>query len=260
MVRKSDAAGTLVHREDGAVRRDSPVQALLQSFVHRQHGTSNIFRPELCVGVTAEAGVVAGACHPSMWFGASTPAAKQDNSGSASGSAEEKHELSNCERERVVDSKCNDTHDAAYNDNLYKAKKAKSRPWSQQEDAQLARIVARYGTADWCVVSSSMPGRSDRQCRDRYLNHVDASVNKAPWTDEEDAIIVGAHACLGNRWSSIVPLLQGRTANAIKNRFNATLLPRLRNPNAQMKRKRIISGCVWLTRSSRATHCVPSSD
>jgi hypothetical protein len=32
----------------------------------------------------------------------------------------------------------------------------------------------------------------------------------------------------GNRWVDMVPLLSGRTANAIKNRFNATLLPRIR--------------------------------
>ena len=33
----------------------------------------------------------------------------------------------------------------------------------------------------------------------------------------------------------MVPLLQGRPANAIKNRFNATLLPRIRQAGRMMK-------------------------
>jgi len=37
-----------------------------------------------------------------------------------------------------------------------------------------------------------------------------------------------AGPCAGNKWVEMVPLLNGRTANAIKNRFNATLLPRIR--------------------------------
>ena len=74
--------------------------------------------------------------------------------------------------------------------NAAKAKKAKS---------PRGRRKMRSSRESWHAmalltgaVSSSMPGRSDRQCRDRYLNHVDASVNKAPWTDEEDAIMWGA--------------------------------------------------------------------
>ena len=60
----------------------------------------------------------------------------------------------------------------------------------------------------------------------------DAALGAAPWSAPEDAVIIAAQARFGNKWMSVAALLPGRTANAIKNRWNATLLPRLRRQAA----------------------------
>ena len=93
-------------------------------------------------------------------------------------------------------------------------------PWTPKEDKRLKELVAEFGTR-WSVIAERLPGRIGKQCRERWLNHLDTSINRAPWTPAEDAILLETHKLKGNKWSEIAKLLPGRPENSVKNRYTS---------------------------------------
>ncbi|ELP94440.1 transcription factor WEREWOLF, putative [Entamoeba invadens IP1] len=92
--------------------------------------------------------------------------------------------------------------------------------WKKAEDSLLLEAVETFGLNNWKSVCRKIPGRTRKQCRERYLNHLsNGIVQKRPWTVTEDIFILKAVNQYGRKWSVICTMIQGRTANNIKNRF-----------------------------------------
>ncbi|KFO82537.1 snRNA-activating protein complex subunit 4, partial [Cuculus canorus] len=90
----------------------------------------------------------------------------------------------------------------------------KKGPWTPEEDAMLLAAVKKYGARDWYKIRTEVPGRSDAQCRDRYLKALHCDVKKGKWSlEEEEQLIelVQKHG-LGH-WSKIASELTHRTGS-----------------------------------------------
>lgn len=100
-------------------------------------------------------------------------------------------------------------------------------PFTPEEDELIKNYVANNGPRSWPRITILLPHRSSKQCRERWFNHLDPNVLKAPWTQEEDVFIYQQYKLMGGKWSKISKMLQGRTDNAIKNRWNSSISKRL---------------------------------
>jgi hypothetical protein len=99
--------------------------------------------------------------------------------------------------------------------------------WTREEDEAIVTFVNEHGDKDWAKLALLLEGRTGKQCRERYRNHLNTAISHCPWTLEEDGLLAQLHERYGNSWTRLAPFFQGRTDNCIKNRWNSTVKKRL---------------------------------
>lgn len=54
-----------------------------------------------------------------------------------------------------------------------------TRRWSDEEHQKLVGLVNEYGTyRSWTIIAQHLPGRTGKQCRERWLNHMVPNIKK----------------------------------------------------------------------------------
>ena len=107
--------------------------------------------------------------------------------------------------------------------------------WTHEEDMLIVDGMRPESAVkdDWVAIADAIPGRVAKQCRERWVNHLDPRLNKGSWTADEDALLACARDAWGNAWKRIAALLPGRAENTVKNRWHSAARRKASPPSAE---------------------------
>jgi len=112
----------------------------------------------------------------------------------------------------------------------------KKGPWTADEDAKLRQAVLLY-KYDWASISKMVGHRSGDQCSKRWREVVDPSINKQPWSPEEDALLLRLFAKHGSAWQEIKEHFSNRRGLQCRNRCCHLLGTRSKKGRARRTRE-----------------------
>jgi hypothetical protein len=99
----------------------------------------------------------------------------------------------------------------------------KKEPFSSEEDARLRELVGGQGAQDWQLIAEQLPGRSARQCRERWKLYLAPEVSLEPWTIEEEDRLLKMYLAVGPKWTLIANTFPNRTPNNVKNKAKQSI-------------------------------------
>eukprot|EP01155_Anaeramoeba_flamelloides_P046220 Anaeramoba_flamelloidesc39554_g1_i1.p1 GENE.c39554_g1_i1~~c39554_g1_i1.p1 ORF type:complete len:220 (-),score=57.78 c39554_g1_i1:92-751(-) len=112
-------------------------------------------------------------------------------------------------------------------------------PWNTTEDELLKYAIEKLGDVSWLHISSLVPGRNSKQCRERWCNQLNPNINHAPFTHKEEELLIAKQTELGNKWSQISKFFNGRPDNMLKNMWHSLCTQRkLKKKQEKQQRKK----------------------
>ncbi|KAK5637542.1 hypothetical protein RRF57_013257 [Xylaria bambusicola] len=111
-----------------------------------------------------------------------------------------------------------------------KAKRIPKR-WSVEEDYILHEETQKQEMAgdakDWHRIAAKLPGRTNKDCRKRWVNKVCGSLKKGPWNKSEDESLLDAVDRYGQRWTLVANDVGFRSPDQCAKRWQSKLDPNL---------------------------------
>jgi hypothetical protein len=101
--------------------------------------------------------------------------------------------------------------------------------WTEEEVLKFKKAIDMHGDKDWAAIAALVPGRTKKQCSDKWYNALDPSIDLAightgKWTEDEDLKLkksVRMHG--GHYWAAIAALVPSRTKSQCYNRWHDVL-------------------------------------
>ncbi|KAH9624138.1 hypothetical protein KSS87_019279 [Heliosperma pusillum] len=92
--------------------------------------------------------------------------------------------------------------------------------WDGDEDKRL-KVAAILFRRSWHRIAQFVPGRTQVQCRERWVNNLNPSLNLCEWTEEEDMKLKEAIAQHGYCWAKVATCIPMRTDNHCLRRWKS---------------------------------------
>jgi myb proto-oncogene protein len=109
--------------------------------------------------------------------------------------------------------------------------------WTAVEDSKLKHVVQKHGDKDWVTISALVPGRTRKQCWQRWEIALNPSIDRAnertgKWTAVENSKLKHAVQTHGDKdWAAISALVPCRTKNQCWKRWHNGLDPSIDRAN-----------------------------
>jgi hypothetical protein len=103
--------------------------------------------------------------------------------------------------------------------------------WKEDEDIKLKGAVQKLGDKDWVAIAALVPGRTKKQCCNRWRDALDPGIVltggcTGKWKEDEDIKLKGAVQKHGDKdWVAIAALVPGRTKKQCWNRWKKRMDP-----------------------------------
>jgi hypothetical protein len=98
--------------------------------------------------------------------------------------------------------------------------------WTADEDKELIRAVEKFSVTRWKQIAALIPGRTKKQCWNRWQYALDPSVVRmtertGKWSaEEDDRLVAAAEKYKGKNWDSIAALVPSRTKRQCMDRWH----------------------------------------
>ena len=91
--------------------------------------------------------------------------------------------------------------------------------FTKEEDALIQHLVLHEGITSWQEIGKRVPGRTSRQCRDRWNYYLNPDIKNKPWSEREEQLLLDKYKKYGPKWALIAQYFDSRTDISIKNHF-----------------------------------------
>ncbi|KAI0409175.1 Homeodomain-like protein [Xylaria palmicola] len=103
--------------------------------------------------------------------------------------------------------------------------------WTEEEDCILheetQKQEAAGDTKDWHRIAAKLPGRTNKDCRKRWVNKVCGSLKKGAWNKHEDERLLDAVERHGQKWTLVANKVGFRSPDQCAKRWQSKLDPNL---------------------------------